>query len=100
LRIIGPDTTGKVDTTIITWTPDNADGIYLIAVDSLVYHGGGSDGQIDSTAQAIPPFDGVDFASVGETPTFVPGKADGWAVTFPNTPQFGAPLVSGAACKA
>jgi hypothetical protein len=45
LRIIGPDTTGKVDTTIITWTPDNADGIYLIAVDSLVYHGGGTPGQ-------------------------------------------------------
>jgi hypothetical protein len=99
LQIIGPDTTGKVDTTTITWTPDNAKGIYLIAVDSLVYHGGGSDGQLDSTAQAIPPFDGVDFASVGETPTFVPGEAEGWGVSFPGAPPFKAPLVMRDPCR-
>jgi hypothetical protein len=99
LRIIGPDTTGKVDTTIITWTPDNADGIYLIAVDSLVYHGGGTPGQVDSSNQAIPPFDGVDVASVGETPTFVPGEAEGWAVSFPSVRPFSATLAKQSACK-
>jgi hypothetical protein len=99
LRIIGPDTTGKVDTTTVTWTPDNADGIYLIAVDSLVYHGGGSPGQVDSSNRAIPPFDGVDVASVGETPTFVPGEAEGWTVSFPSAPPFCASLAKQGACK-
>lgn len=99
LRIIGPDTTGQIDTTTITWTPDDVDGIFLIAVDSQVYHGGGSPGQIDSTNQAISPFDGVDFASVGETAIFVPAKAEGWAVSFPSAPPFSASLAGQGACK-
>jgi hypothetical protein len=99
LRIIGPDTTGQVDTTTITWTPDDEEGIYLIAVDSLVYHGGGSPGQVDSANQALPPFDGVGAASVGETPTFVPADADGWAVSFPSAPPFGASLSKDEPCE-
>lgn len=97
LRIIGPDTTGRIDTTTITWTADDPAGIYLIAVDSQAYYGY-FNGQSDSLDADALPYDGLALASVGETPDFVPGSGSGWTVSFPSSPVRGATLVDGAAC--
>lgn len=103
-QIIGPDTTGRVDTTTITWTPFDTIPIYLIAVDSALFGSQPDSAQVDSIRYAIWPFDGIAQASVGETANFAPGGAPGWSITFPrrgapNLFQGGAPIAKGEACK-
>ena len=99
LRVIGPDSTGRVDTLIITWTPADTIPIYLIALDSVLFHGGGDSAQLDSSKQGVWPYDGLAAGSVGETPNFAPGEAAGWSVTFPGAPRWSAGLIAGEACK-
>ena len=99
-RIIGSDTTGRVDTAITTWTPADTVPIYLIAVDSVLFHSRLDSAVIDSLKEGLLPyFDGLVKASVGETPNFAPGVSPGWSVTFPSAPQWGAKLVPGESCK-
>lgn len=98
--IVG-DTTGQVDTVIVTWTPDDTFPINLVAVDSAFFHGGLDSARIDSLKEGLLPyFDGVGFGrTVGETPKFAPGSSAGWSATFPSTPPWSARLVAGEACK-
>jgi hypothetical protein len=85
LTVIGPDLTGKIDTTVYSWTPSDPGGIYLVGVDSTALHGGATQAQNDSINAAIFPYDG-NGPSIGETVTFVPGEAPGWHATFPSAP--------------
>src|SRR6266513_2596499 len=94
MRIIGPDSTGRVDTTTIIWSPDDGSEIYLVAVDSAFFHGDATPAQIDSARQRVWPYTGMFMGSVGETPNFAPREAPGWMVTFPGPRPFGAPLVA------
>jgi hypothetical protein len=100
LTIIGPDTTGRMDTTTTTWTP--ADPIYLVAADSAVFYSGRSNLPWDSS-KGPSPYDGLFPGTVGETPNFTPGDAGGWTVTFPNLARPGslwsANIVRGPPCK-
>jgi hypothetical protein len=89
LRVIGVDSAGRRDTTITTWTPDTPNGIYLVAVDSTVFYGDSAQRANWYSQREAWPYDAFAVGSVGETRTFVPGKASGWSVTFPST------LVSG-----
>ncbi len=61
-RVIGP-----ADTTIFTWTPNSASGIYVVVVDSALFHAG-----------TVEPSSTI----LGLTRTFVPGTASGWQATF------------------
>lgn len=103
--IIGPDSTGRIDTTTITWTPNDTIPIYLIAVDSTFFHSQLDSAQIDSVQRGIWPFDGVASGSVGETGNFVPGDAPGWSITFPSPPgaptlfQGGVRITADSVCK-
>ncbi len=97
LRVIGPDSSGRIDTTSATWTPNDSVPIYLIAVDSVLFHGHGTQGAADSSNQAIWPYDGFGPGSVGETGNFMPGSAPGWTVAFPSAP--GAPFGSANAAR-
>jgi hypothetical protein len=100
LRIIGPDTTGRVDTASIRWTPDDGSEIYLVAVDSALYHAGPDSAQYDSlTRGLLPYFDDFAPGSVGETSNFSAGTAAGWAVSFPSAPVYGAKLTVVPACS-
>jgi hypothetical protein len=101
LRIIGsPDTTGHVDTTTITWTPNDGTEIYLIAVDSALYHSPPDSAQADSLNRGLwTYFDGLTPASVGETANFSPGMAAGWLVSYPSAPVHGANLTTGSSCS-
>jgi len=100
LRISGPDSTGRVDTLIITWTPDDTIPIYLVAVDSAFFHGHATAAQIDSSRQGLWPYDGFFPGSVGETRNFAPRDAPGWSVTFPSAPLWSANLADGERCNA
>lgn len=99
LKVTGIDTSGQhTDSITYTWAPGDSAGMYLIAVDSALYHSNQlSPVQLDSLRHA--PFDGFGPASVGSTPTFVPATAAGWSVTFPSAPVMGATLIQGPACK-
>jgi hypothetical protein len=79
-----------VDSTLLTWTPSNSKGIYMVAFDSLLGSGGGTAAQIDSEEEGLWPYDGLAPGMLGYTPTFVPGNAAGWSVTFPTVRQSGA----------
>lgn len=99
LRIIGPDTTGRTDTTSMTWTPDDGSEIYLTAVDSALDHSILDSAQVDSLNQgSLPYFDRFTPFSVGETPNFSPGTASGWDIGYPNAPVRGAKLTVVSAC--
>lgn len=98
-RIIGPDTSGRVDTLTMTWTPADTVPIYLIALDSVFYHSPLDSAQYDSVAQRRSYFDGLWKGSVGETPNFAPGQSPGWKVTFPSSPPWSAKLVPSEACN-
>jgi hypothetical protein len=95
-------TVGSADTTFTTWTPSDPSGIYLFVLDSALFTTGDTAAQRDSSSQALWPYDGALLGSVGETATFIPGRAAGWSVTFPSTSQSGlaAPgLAVAAVCK-
>lgn len=77
------------DPQTLTWTPENPQGVYMFAFDSTLAVGRGTAAQDDSSAQGLWPFDGDDLGGVGQTPTFVPGSASGWSVTFPSRSQDG-----------
>lgn len=99
-KIIGPDSTGVVDTLAITWTPSDTDQVYVVAVDSAVFHSGMDSAQVDSLNHGLLPyFDGLGGGAVGETSNFVPGTSHGWKVSFPSSPVFSASLTSVPACK-
>jgi len=87
------------DTVWVTWTPSDTEPIYLIALDSLFFHGHFTQAQVDSSIAGIWPYDGVYPSSMGETPDFEPGDAPGWRVTFPSTPPWSANLVPDARCQ-
>ena len=83
--------TGPVsDTTLLTWTPSNPAGIFIWAFDSTMAYTGGTPAQNDSSNQGLWPYDGEAPGAVGLTPTFVPGNAAGWSITFPAVSQSGA----------
>jgi hypothetical protein len=86
---LGVSTVGSPDTTYYTWTPGNSSGIFLFAVDSAIWATGGTPAQQDSAANNVWPFDNAAPGSFGFTPTFVPGSAVGWAVTFPTKSRTG-----------
>ncbi len=96
LTVIGPDTTGRVDTATVVWTPADTIPIFLIAVDSAVFYGGRSPGDTSVYDHLVP-------GSVGETPNFSPGTAHGWTAAFPNVQKLGAQWSvtpqAGDACK-
>jgi len=79
-----------VDSTLLTWTPNNSQGIIMLAFDSTIAYTGGTAAQLDSSNQGLWPYDGEAPGAVGLTPTFVPGNAAGWSVTFPAVSQSGA----------
>jgi hypothetical protein len=54
---------GIADSTVYLWTP--ADPIYLVVLDSVVWHGGGGD------------------PLIAMTPTFAPADAPGWNLSSP-----------------
>lgn len=66
----------------LTWTPTNPAGIYLLAFDSAFTSGTATTAQYDSASQKLWPYQAPD-GLVGLTPTFVPGSAPAWSVTFP-----------------
>jgi len=74
----------------LKWTPSDPAGIFLLAWDSAFTSGTATPAQIDSEAQQLWHYDGGG-GSLGITPTFVPGNAPGWSITFPLTSQSGAP---------
>ena len=96
LRVIGPDLTGKIDTTVYRWS--DSSGISLIAVDSALWRGQPTQAGLDSARLAIYPYDGIGPA-IGETVIFAPGTSPGWAVTFPSAPPLGGSIVKAARCK-
>ncbi|HET9984914.1 MAG TPA: hypothetical protein VFQ38_15050 [Longimicrobiales bacterium] len=68
-RVIGlRDTTADApaDTTTLTWTPDSASGISVVAIDSAMFHGK----------------EGLEETIRGRTETFVPARAQGWNTTL------------------
>ena len=65
-------------------------GVYLIVFDSAFAFGHPTQVQIDSSSQAIWPYNAAFPGSVAVSPTFVPGNSSGWTVTFPLTSQSGA----------
>lgn len=73
-----------------TWTPNNPAGIYLVAQDSAFVLTQPTQAQIDSSVQGLWPYDGELPGSLGTSPTFVPGTAPGWTITFPFKTQSGA----------
>lgn len=93
--IVNDTASGHLDTVVVTWTPDDTVPIYLIAVDSVVFH------SRDDTAQVrgVSYFDGLVPASVGETPNFAPGASPGWKVTFPSAPLWSATPIPAEACE-
>jgi hypothetical protein len=97
----GVDSLGRTtDSTSYTWTPGEPRGIYLITVDSALFHAKQfNQAQIDSLTQAIFPFDGYGNASVGSSVTFVPGQHAGWAISFPSSPIRSASVIPGAMCS-
>jgi hypothetical protein len=107
LHIIGPDTTGRVDTVTITWTPSDTVPIYLIAVDSAVFHRAAgtsamshaSVSTVDSATPQDSPYDGLVPGSVGETGNFLPGDATGWSVSFPSAPLWSARVDTADVCR-
>lgn len=106
MRVIGPDTAGRVDTTTLTWTPNDHSQIYLIALDSIVFHRAGAGSrisQISSSQSGVfaadtSPYDGLVPGSVGETPNFIPDSARGWSVAFPS-PMWSARLDQAGICE-
>jgi hypothetical protein len=104
LRVIGPDNTGRVDTTTFSWSPLDKTPIFLIALDSTFFHTSLDSAQADSVYRGTWPFDGIAPGSVGETADFAPADAPGWSVTFPtrgapNRNEGGAPIATGESCK-
>jgi len=92
-------TPGGVPTTL-TWTPTSPSGIFLTAIDSVIGFGGGTTAQLDSANAGLWPYAGPG-GSVGISPTFVPGNAAGWSISFPATTPSGAPtpaLTATSAC--
>jgi hypothetical protein len=90
---------GGQDTVTEVWTPADSSGIYLIAVDSALYHGGGSVAQEDSAAHGVWPYDGIAMGSEGETPNFVPGDSPGWTTAFPSAPPHSSAITPGSSCS-
>jgi hypothetical protein len=78
------------DSTLLTWKPNNASGIFLLAYDSAIGYGNPTLAQIDSSNNGDWPYDGTTVGSVGESATFVPGNSAGWSITFPQKTQSGA----------
>jgi hypothetical protein len=103
LRIIGDtivnDTTGRVDTVVVTWTPKDTVPIYLIALDSVFFHSPLDSAQLDTAARRLSYFDGLTKGSVGETANFAPGASADWSVIFPSAPLWSAHLVRSESCK-
>ncbi len=95
LTVIGPNLTGRIDTTVYRWT--DSSGISLTAIDSALWYGHPTQAGIDSTLLAIYPYDGIGPA-VGETSIFVPVSAPGWAVAFPSAPAFDGTIMKVASC--
>jgi hypothetical protein len=79
-----------VDSTLLTWTPDNSQGIFIWAFDSTMVYTVGTAAQQDSSEEGLWPYDGAAPGAVGYTPNFVPGNAAGWSITFPAVSQSGA----------
>jgi hypothetical protein len=106
MRVIGPGTAGRVDTTTLTWTPNDHSEIYLIALDSAVFHRAGAasrisqirSSQFGGVAADTSPYDGLVPGSVGETPNFIPDSAPGWSVAFPS-PMWNARLDKAGICE-
>lgn len=93
---------GSVDTTLYVWTPDDAPGVYVIAIDSQAFQDWfktQADRQADSALFSLAMYDHFDLATVGETVFFVPGGAPGWSVDFPSTPILAGPITQDAACN-
>lgn len=83
-----------------TWTPNDRDQVFLIAVDPSVRNVSRLDSaQVDSVKRGVPYYDGYWWATVGETPNFAPGSATGWTVVFPSAPIKHANLTVGARCS-
>ena len=95
LRLTGPDSTGALDTTSLTWVPDDPEGVYLVAIDTSSYGHLGE--RADPTEPALP-YDGFGTGTLGETTDFVPGTSRGWKVTFPGGPVRDIEPVKAAAC--
>lgn len=94
--IIGPDLSGRIDTTIYRWSDTSA--IYLAAVDSVLTYGLATQATVDSANQGIYPYDGLG-PSIGETRSFAPASSPGWSVTFPSAPPLAGAIISGQSCK-
>lgn len=89
------------DSTKLTWTPTNPEGIFVFAFDSAFGYGNPTTAEIDSSNQGLWPYDGAVAGSVGHSPTFVPGDSPGWTIAIPSKTRSGAPtpgLTAGAAC--
>lgn len=98
MTVTGPDSTGKMDTTITTWTPSDPSEIYLIALDSFYFHTALDSAQTDTLDHRGVYFDMIAKGSIGETGNFSVSSSPGWQATFPAAPPFTAPVGPTAIC--